>query len=119
MAPRKKSTVFRVTGLSTNQPEDVLEAALKASIDSNLSKEERSEIEVVTAIVPSCYDDEQERVALVEFRGKVPEFLSELEADPLEELQIEVGDVDLNFDRHFFGFTQLYAPKPGERTTAE
>jgi hypothetical protein len=32
--------------------------------------------------VPSCYDNE-EKIALVEFRGGVPAFLSELMANPL------------------------------------
>lgn len=69
--------------------------------------------------MPSCYDDEQERVALVEFCGGVPEVLSELEANPLGDWQVEMGGTDISFDRHFFGFTQLYTPKPDAPITAE
>lgn len=30
-----------------------------------------------------------------------------------------MGDDDINFDRHFFGFTQLYPTTPGNSITAE
>ncbi|KAH8689250.1 hypothetical protein GQ44DRAFT_637548 [Phaeosphaeriaceae sp. PMI808] len=111
MAARKKGPVFRVTGLPASQPDDALNATLKATIEDNLSEEEKSKLRVDTVIVPSCYDNEQERVALVEFHGGVPDFLSELVADPLADWQVEMGDIDISFDCHFFGFTQLYAPK--------
>lgn len=61
------------------------------------------------AIVPSCYSD-KEKVPLVECRGGLPAFLSELTTDLLWESQMEIGDTDINFDQHFFGFTQLYTP---------
>lgn len=119
MTAKIKSIVFRVTGLEAGQPDDKLEAALKAVINHSLSEEEKSGIELITAIVPSCYDDERERVALVEFRGGVPKFLSELVAHPLKDWQMVMGDADISFDCNFFGFTQLYAPRPGEPVTAE
>lgn len=75
-----KGTVFRVTGLSASQPDDELKKALKAAINDNLEEDEQSKLTV--AIVPSCYNNE-EKVALVEFHGGVPAFLSELLADPL------------------------------------
>lgn len=104
MTSARKSTVFRVTGLATTRSDDVLEVVLKAAIHGNLLEEERSIIQVITTIVPSCYDEEHERVALVEFRGGVPLFLSELV--PLGDWQVEVDeDTDISFDRHFFGFT--------------
>jgi hypothetical protein len=119
MAAKRKSTVFRVMGLATRQPDDALEASLKAVINDNLSKEERSGIEVAISVVPSCYDCDGERIALVQFRDEVPKFLSELVINPLGDWQIEMGDTDINFDCHFFGFTQLYTPTPGEPVTAE
>jgi hypothetical protein len=94
MAAKIKSIVFRVTGLEAGQPDDELEAALKAVINHSLSEEEKSGIKAITAIVPSCHDGERERVALVEFRGRVPKFLSKLVAHPLEDWQIEMGDAD-------------------------
>jgi hypothetical protein len=118
MASRKKGPVFRVTGLPASQANDELAASLKDTIDDNLAKDERSKLTVITAIVPSCYDD-AEKVALVEFHGGVPAFLSELMANPLGDWQDEMGDVDISFDQHFFGFTQLYTPEPGSLTTAE
>lgn len=112
-------TVFRVTGLRTGQSDDELEATLKAFINDNLLEEERSNITVNSAIVPSCYDVEQKRVALVKFRDRTPEFLSELKEDPLGNLPMEMGGTFINFDCHFLGFTQLYTPSPAELVTAE
>lgn len=119
MASARKSTVFRVTGFATTRPDKELDTILKAAIHDNLLEEERSGIDVVTVILPSCYDEEQERVALVEFRRGVPEFLSELVVNPLGDWQVEIDDADITFDRHFFGFTQLYAPKPNVPITAK
>jgi hypothetical protein len=115
---RKKSTVFRVTGLPASQPDLKLKKALKATIDRHLAADENSKLAFTVAIVPSCYDIE-EKVALVEFHSGVPGFLSDLAANPEGGWQDEMGDNDINFDRHFFGFTQLYAPKPGSPVTAE
>jgi hypothetical protein len=119
MASRKKGPVFRVTGLPASQPDDELDATLRTVIDSNLSEEEKSQLHIITAIVPSCYNNEQDRVALVESRGGVPDFLSELVANPLGDWQVEMDDVDISFDQHFFGFTQLYTPKSDVPVTAE
>jgi hypothetical protein len=118
MAARNKGTVFRVTGLPASQPDNELNEALNAAIDDNLAEDEQSKLTVNAAIVPSCYDND-EKVALVEFHGGVPAFLSELMANPLGDWQVEMGDTDISFDQHFFGFTQLYTPKPGSPATAE
>ncbi|KAF2633913.1 hypothetical protein BU25DRAFT_381757 [Macroventuria anomochaeta] len=104
-----KGPVLRVTGLSASQPDEELTASLEAAINDSLTNEEKSKTDVRVAVVPSCYNDE-EKVALVECRGGLPAFLSALTADPLEESQMEMGDTDINFDQHFFGFTQLYTP---------
>lgn len=118
MAARKKGTVFRVTGLPASQPDDELKEALKAAIVGNLAANELSKLNFDPAIVPSCYNIE-EKVALVEFHGGEPAFLSKLIANPLDDWQVEMGDTDINFDQHFFGFTQLYAPKLDSTVTAE
>ncbi|OBT63871.1 hypothetical protein VE03_06634 [Pseudogymnoascus sp. 23342-1-I1] len=117
MAARKKGTVFRVTGLPAAQPDDELNAALNAAIDDNLA-DKRSKLTVNAAIVPSCYNND-EKVALVEFHGGVPAFLSELMANPLRDWEVEMGDIDISFDQHFFGFTQLYTPKLDSPATAD
>ncbi|OBT60492.1 hypothetical protein VE03_10079 [Pseudogymnoascus sp. 23342-1-I1] len=118
MAARKKGAVFRITGLPASQPDSELNKALKAAIDDNLAEDEQSKLTVNAAIVPSCYDN-NEKVALAEFHGGVPAFLSGLVADPLGDWQVEMDGTDISFDQHFFGFTQLYTPKPGLLATAD
>ena len=115
---RIKGPVFRVTGLPASQPDDELTLSLKAAIDDNLAEEERQKQTASIAIAPSCYDDD-EKVALVEFHGGAPAFLSRLKDNPLGDWQVEMGDMDINFDKHFFGFTQLYTPKADSQVTAE
>jgi hypothetical protein len=94
--------VSREAGDSEVHPDEVFKATLQAMID------ERSQIEVVTAILPSCYDSDRERIALVQFHGGIRWFLSELMMNPLGDWQVEMGDTDVNFDCHFLGFTKLY-----------
>jgi hypothetical protein len=112
---RPKGPVFRVTGLPASQPDDELTALLKAAIDENLAEEEQSKPAASIAIVPSCYRHD-EKVALVEFHGGAPAFLSELTDNPLGDWQVEMGDTDISFDQHFFGFTQLYTPNASSPT---
>lgn len=113
---RQKNLVFRVTGLLASQTNDALEGFIR---DNLLKGEELSQLKVTASIVPSCSNNGQERVALVEFAGRVPDFLSALVANPLEDWQVEMGNVDINFDQHFFGFTQLYTPKADKPVIAE
>ena len=120
MNSARTSTVFRVTGLPTTSPDNELDTLLKDAIYSELLEAERSGIEIRTVVLHYCNYEEHERVALVDFRGGVPKFLSTLMVDPLRYWQIEmVEDTDINFDRHFFGFTQLYAPQPDVPISAE
>jgi hypothetical protein len=114
MAARK----IRVTGLAASQPDDELATSLRAAIADNLAEDERTKLAITTAIVPSCYDNE-EKAALIEFHGGVPAFLSELTDNPLGDWQVEMGDADISFDQHFFGFTQLYTPEADSPVTAE
>jgi hypothetical protein len=113
------SHVFRVTGLSRELTDEDLATALQMAINNNLTDDERSHVKADIAIVPSCYESDTQRVALVQFRDGVPEFLHKLRVDPLENWQIEMGDDDINFDCHFFGFTQLYAPDDNKPVVAE
>ncbi|PTB40369.1 hypothetical protein M441DRAFT_459641 [Trichoderma asperellum CBS 433.97] len=115
-ATRQKNLVFRVTGLLASQTNDALVDFIRKNL---LKGEEQSQLKVTASIVPSCSNNEQERVALVEFGGRVPDFLSALVANPLEDWQVEMGNVDINFDQHFFGFTQLYTPKADRPVTAD
>jgi hypothetical protein len=119
MASQKKSHVFRVTGLSRDEADGDLKTALQEVIDDSFTDDERSQIKAEITIVPSCYESGTQRAALVHFRGAVPQFLHELRVDPLGDWQVEMGDDDINFDCHFFGFTQLYTPDEKQSTVAE
>ncbi|PNP50290.1 hypothetical protein THARTR1_08998 [Trichoderma harzianum] len=113
---RQKNLVFRVTGLPALQTDHALVDFIRENL---LEGEEQSQLKVTASIMPSCSNNGQETVALVEFGGRVPDFLSALVANPLEDWQVEMGDVDINFDQHFFGFTQLYTPKADRPVTAD
>ncbi|OXV05498.1 hypothetical protein Egran_06734 [Elaphomyces granulatus] len=120
----RRSTTFRVSGLPAEQPNHTLEADLLSLIEKNLLDEEKPKIhdddtKLTIDIVPSCYDPVKESVALVDFRNWVPNFLSAMMENQPEDpgWQAQMGSKDLNFDCHFFGFTQLYKPK--EPVTAD
>ncbi|GES65447.1 hypothetical protein ATEIFO6365_0010037300 [Aspergillus terreus] len=91
-------------------PDENLQASLQKPLNDNFTHGETSQIKPEITIVPSSYDPERERVALVQFRGGVPQFLSELTSSPLGDWQVEMEDSDISFDCHFFGFTQPYSP---------
>lgn len=119
MSSQRKSYVFRVTGLARERPDRDLETSLQEALTDNFTDDERSQIKTEITIVPSCYEVDTQRVALVQFRGGMPEFLAELRVNPLGDWQVEMGDDDINFDCHFFGFTQLYASGDNEPVVAE
>jgi hypothetical protein len=118
MASGLRSTVFRVTGLPVDKAETDVQSTLAKTIYDLLTEDERQRIEVDIACVPSC-DGNQTSSALVQFKCGSPKFLSQLDRDPLGDYQVEMGDDDINFDRHFFGFSQLYPTTPGQLVTAE
>src|SRR6266516_2391454 len=118
MATSNRSTLFRITGLPIDEAEDV-HPKLHNTIARLLSKDELQQLSMDIAVAPSCDDDGQTSIALVDFRGGIPQFLSHLVKNSLGDWQIEMGDRDINFDRHFFGYTQLYAIKPAHPVTAE
>jgi hypothetical protein len=108
-----------VTDLSRDVPDEDLQASLQEALHDSFTDEERSQIKTEITIVPSCYDPDRERAALVQFRGGVPQFLSELTLNRLGDWQVEMEDGDISFDCHFFGFTQLYSPDGKEPVVAE
>lgn len=93
-------------------------SALKDTIRNLLTEDEQRGVHVTITCIPSC-DGSQTSSALVEFKGGNPEFLSALQRDPLGDWQVEMGDEDIIFDRHFFGFTQLYHTSSDQPVTAE
>ena len=118
MASSPRSTVFRVTGLPADKAELDVKSTLVQTIRGLLTEGERRRVEVNVACIPSC-DESPTSCALVEFKGGNPDFLSLLDHTPLGNWQIEMGDEDINFDRHFFGFTQLYTTALDNPVTAE
>jgi protein SERAC1 len=118
MASSRKSTVFRVTGLPIHTPEPEVRSILAETIHGLLTEDERRQVEATVACIPTC-DGSPTSSALVDFKGGIPEFLSQLKDNPLGDWQVEMGDDDINFDRHFFGFTQLYPIGLGHPVTAE
>jgi hypothetical protein len=118
MASVPKSTVFRVTGLPADKTGRETRWILADTINGLLTQDERQQPKPKISCVPSC-DGDQTTTALVELAGGIPQFLSRLAHDPLDDWQVEMGDADINFDRHFFGFTQLYPTAAGHSVTAE
>jgi hypothetical protein len=116
MSKNSRSTVFRVSGLPLDEAEVNVKAKLLNTINALSTDEERKCIEVLISCIPSCEDD-QTQCALVDFKWGIPGFLSQL--GHLEDFPIVMGENDINFDRHFFGFTQLYATVPEQKVTAE
>lgn len=118
MTTNLRSTVFRVTGLPIGKAEEELQSILAETIHNHLTKEEQQNLKVDIDCIPAC-DQSQTLCALVEFKGGNPSFLSHLDLDPLSDWQVEMGDEDISFDRHFFGFTQLYPTAAKQPISAE
>jgi hypothetical protein len=117
MASKARPKVFRVTGLPASDNLAEMELQLREVILDEFTKEERQCLEVGIQCVPACGSDGLS--ALVKFSGGSPLFLSDLERDPLGIYQLEMGDDDITFDLHFFGFTQLYQTAQDKPITAE
>lgn len=119
MVDRTRSTVFRITGLPADQLDDILETNLRETLTENFTEAEKSEITADITILPDCDLNSQAKICLIHFNSKIPQFLSKLVRNPLAEFQIMMGKVQINFDRHFLRFTQLYATSKGVPISAE
>ena len=118
-----KPTFFRVSGLPTG-PSATVSAYIAAAVRQLCSSNETVDrLDVVT--LPSCYGHQQSSsVALLRFQNGIPDFLTDLIADPLDSLHIPAPDSDtgskgITIDRHFHGFTQLYYTDPAQEVAAE
>jgi hypothetical protein len=118
MASSSPSTVFRVTGLPLDKAELDVQSKLFETIRDLLTQDEEHRAGITITCIPSC-DDDQTSNALLEFKSGNPKFLLHLDRNPLGNWQMMMGDEDINIDRHFFGFTQLYPTAPGQPVTAE
>ncbi len=118
-----KPMFFRVSGLP-NAPSARVSAYLAATVKQQYSNNESLNVfDIVT--LPSCYGHQpSSSVALLRFENGIPEFLTDLVADPLDSLHIRAPDFDtrptsITIDRHFHGFTQLYHTDPAREVAAE
>ncbi|KAJ5366060.1 hypothetical protein N7541_000001 [Penicillium brevicompactum] len=87
----KKSHVFRVTGLSRELLDEDLKTALHEALNNNFADDERSHIKAEITIVPSCYESDTERAALVQFRGGVPQFLLSSRSPDWTDMRMDHG----------------------------
>jgi hypothetical protein len=106
MAALTRSVVFRVTRLLIGKTEEI-RTSLRPIIEKQLSTLESLQLKFEVSLI-LLYDDGHTLATLVDFKNSVPLFLNRLLKDPLEDFPIETGDGDINFNRHFFSFTQLY-----------
>ncbi|KAI9162719.1 putative sterigmatocystin biosynthesis P450 monooxygenase stcS [Paramyrothecium foliicola] len=83
-----------------------------------LTDDERNGFDPRIIIVPSCYDDDETYTAFL-FTNLRLKFLSALDKKPLSDWPVETSKGDLNFDRHFHGFTQLYKTPKGKAIVAD
>ena len=118
MATTKKGIVFRVSNLPALGSDIELRETLEAFVKDKLVDDEKSKPSFEVDLVPCC-DGNNAKVALIEFKGGVPAFLASLTANAMGDWQETMGNTDINFDRHFLGFTQLYTPTPSLPITAE
>jgi hypothetical protein len=108
-----------VTGLSRKLLDKDLATVVQEALADDFTNNEGLHIKADITILSSWYEGDIQRVALVQFRGRVPQSLHELRVDPLGDWQAETGDDDINFDCHFFGLTQRYALDGNEPVLAE
>ncbi|CAG9986600.1 unnamed protein product [Clonostachys byssicola] len=118
MSGRRRNVVYRLRGLPLNVSDTEADAVLRTL----LSDKELQSIRPKIRLVPSCYRDDPTSTAFVTLES-TPSFLADLDKEPLEDWQeeVEIGDevLDINFDRHFHGFTQLYRTNPNSLVKAD
>ena len=105
--------VFRAVGLPTDAtPPDFeeLRRFLKDGEELNL---------VDQAIVPSCVPDETLMTGLFGVRLPLPSFLDKQTSGSTPIFSFSLRGEDVEIDRDFFGFTQLYPTEPERPIVAE
>lgn len=83
-----------------------------------VSAEERDTFDPRIRMVPTCGDADGGLTALL-VTDRAPHFLDYLDYNPQGGYELEIVGEQLTFDRHFFGFTQLYTPAPSQPINAE
>jgi hypothetical protein len=69
--------------------------------------------------VPSCPEDGETKTGLFSVQSPLPKFLERLRQNPAQTFAFELRDEDVQVDRNFYGFTQMYPTQPGEPITME
>lgn len=111
MSSKSKTHVFRVRGLPNSWGQKRSTAKLDEAIRQQLSDKETHRLKYDIEIVPDCYAQDKKVVALVEFSGASPAFLSRLADRPGDYEVLYLDKHEITFDRDFFQLTQLNHPK--------
>ena len=114
MTPDKHLVVYRIRGLPPHCTEDEAREVIETLLDDD----EKDVLHHRLSLIPSCYHGDDTCGALLTTVTS-PRFLAELDKNPLIDWPVESRYGDLNFDRHFHGFTQLYQTERDREITAE
>lgn len=108
-----KLYIFRAVGLpldATTSDFDELQSFLEDGEKLNLVPD-------ACAIVPSCSIADDSKTGMFGVRLPLPSFLSKDTTGSVWEFSLRGHDIQI--DRNFFGFTQLYATEPEKPIIAE
>lgn len=105
---------YRIQGFT---PSCVAEQAREILL-TLVSAEERETFDPRIRMIPTCGDGDGGLTALLT-TDRAPHFLDFLDYNPQGDYQLDMNGERLIFDRHFFGFTQLYTPPPSKPINAE
>lgn len=105
---------YRIQGFSSSCKAEQASRILLALV----SAEEQDTFDPKICMIPTCGDGDGRLTALLT-TDRAPHFLYYLDYNPQGDYQLDTDGGQLIFDRHFFGFTQLYAPTQSEPINAE
>lgn len=115
--PKKAPIVFRLSGILPHTSQDDVISTLRGFLSPD-----ESDTEFLLELMPDpshdAFREEQNCIALISFKPAPPAFLGPL-FKGRENLQFETALGDLNFDKHFFGLTQLYNTEEGREVKAD
>ncbi|KAK0639378.1 hypothetical protein B0T16DRAFT_497485 [Cercophora newfieldiana] len=123
--PTAKNVFYRVSGLPRGAKSDDVCQFIKSIKTAGLPEPDPSP---TVEILPACVQGFRETtsIAIVKFRrDQEPQFLKALARNRLGEITLPYkvngvpGSVNITFDRHFHGFTQLYPTRPDRPVLAD
>lgn len=104
---------YRIRGFSSCTAEQA-----KGILHNLLSAEEQGTFDPKICMIPTC-DEGRDRLTALMTTDLAPHFLYDLDYDPHGDCRLDTIGGQLIFDRHFYGFTQLYANPQSEPINAE